>query len=330
MAKPVHSMPFHVCKNLGVLLAAAYGQCSNCEGATTYFTDTTHFRKRRQPRNHELRSSPGCTFHIKHKRRTAKHKSRKSFIPDSGANVSVVNDPTLLHSITDYTPTQTVQVANSQVVAPVCEGQVMLNLTDSSGKPYTVLLDKVLYSPHFSSNLLSVDELYRQHKIETRFRGEKGCFITPDNVRIPFFVEQRKYTLHAHAANASVDAEIWHKRFMHTGTTAMRKIGSCYDIPALRGCDFTQCDGCLQGGGRKLPSSMSTSIHRQPDRAERAHQKRTRFTYFGQRLSIDLCGPMPKSFNGSLYLLVIHDSCEQLVTCYDLNTEHDFDANHID
>ena len=86
---------------------------------------------------------------------------------------------------------------------PQCSGNVKLTLKDEHGKPYTFMLSNVYYSPQFAGNLLSIEQLYAQHKIATLFRGKYAQFITPDGTRIPFQAdEQRRYTLHADSIEA--------------------------------------------------------------------------------------------------------------------------------
>ena len=311
------SSPFQFCASACVLLACAVHQfetCKTCEPTTTYVADPSGLtRKHRKPKRRELRQPLHHTWTVGPGVRTAKHKVRfngKKWCPDSGANVSVISDISMFHSITDSNPGRRVQVANKQFVDVLLVGNVKLNLTDKRGRPYSVLLENVLYSPKFSGNLLSVEELHKQHKIETRFRGKEGLFVTPDGYEIPFSTEQKSYVLHANALREQSTPELWHRRFCHAGTRAMQRVGKCFGIAGLSTADFSKCDLCLQGGAKHLPLNIFDDVRRtykSHDRAERTHRKKLRFTYFGQRISVDLC-EMPIGFNGHRYMLILHDS----------------------
>jgi len=252
--------------------------------------------------------------------RTAKHK-KYAFTCDSGATISVCNRLDIFETIDDLSPKLRVKVANGSLVTPSCTGTVRLNMVDAHGTPYTVLHKNVHYSANFSSNLLSVHEMYKQHKISTVFRGSKAFFTTPDDVHIPIdFTPNRQYILHANAVSidgASADAvhELWHKRLMHYGNGTMHRMGCV--IPELRkhSYDFSKCDACLKGGMSKLPFSKRTK--RLPDSSFRRVQKEKVHTHFGQRISTDLCGPFPtRGTHGEKYAIVFHDSATSYLAVY--------------
>ena len=210
-----------VCAHLLCLVACAADACQECEPNITYFArEDGLLRKRRKPKQKELRVSqkPAAAWRIGNVcARTNKHKQgaykivgtackvsassgrKKPWTPDSGATVSVTNDLSSFVQITQSNPDVQVGVANGQVVEVVCIGTVELKLNDSNGAPYNLLVENVMYSPHFSGPLLSVEELYRQHKIATLFRGQHGCFLTPDDVVIPFSSINRRYKLEVNA-----------------------------------------------------------------------------------------------------------------------------------
>lgn len=343
------NQPFHFCKTICLLLATtpeiskpttsekqpnfafATNSSECCDYGATYYISDGVVRKRRPPKMDEI-----WKVRPKHKTknvcfqlatgRTSKHKS-KSWTTDSGATVSVTNDIGLFETIDDIAPNKRVRVANNQSVSVQCIGTVKLHLLDSTGRPYTLLLSNVHYSPFFSSNLLSVNEMYRQHKISTTFRGNKAQFTTPDGVDIPIaFSKDRQYLLEAMSifdvnAKGSVNAYLWHKRFMHAGNAALKRM-ACR-ISQL-GCefDFSKCDACLQGGGRRKPVSTSSRVasRSKPDDAFRKIKKQ-RFTYFGERISSDLVGPMPIGLHGEKYAICFHDSKTSYTAVYFLKSK---------
>ena len=369
MVKQSCKRPFHFCAHVCLLLAAATEQqCGTCEPNVTYFTKGEDFvRKRRPTKRKELRRAKQhqqqprtISYGMEFTARTAKHKqlhvsssnsafavhksktNPQKWTTDSGATVSVISDASLFETIDEVDPERYLRVANKQIVKALLIGSVRLNMRDEKGKSYTVLLKNVHYSPHFSGNLLSVHEMYNQHKIATVFRGSKAHFLTSDDVVIPIGCDSSKqYKLEAFSM-VDADPEMWHKRFMHAGTAAMRRMG--YHIPALHDSkfDFSKCDACLQGGGRKQPFGQKHWLSKQ-DRADRASRQRkckrdeersrreheddlirkslkskvdVRFTYFGERIATDLCGPFPDGYNGEKYAIVFYDSRTKYIAVY--------------
>ena len=315
--------PFHFCSSLCLLVATAYEcECSKCEPQfACYAKSDSMRRKKRRARKQELAPvrDRHVAWQIDRKYRTAKHKRQNSsaasthsaYTVDSGATISVTNSISCLKYITDACPNRKVQVANKQYVDIVCIGVAELNLVDDAGQQYTILLENVAYSPHFSGNLLSVEELFKQHKIATIFRGPNAAFITPDGRNIPFSTDaRRRYMLHAHSVLDDNKPELWHKRLMHAGTAAMQRLGQFIPCLQRRDYNFSDCDACAQGGGRKSNAfSAQRSFEKRP-------RKQNNFTYFGERIASDLCGPMPDSIGGEKYFIIFHDSYSKYLAAY--------------
>ena len=305
-----HGQVFHACATLCVLLAATYGQCSACESSISYFAKNDGVvRKRRPPKPQEIQRRPKqIKFSLQSAHgRTAKHK--KHFNVDSGATISCTNDSTIFETIDDIKPSLQVKVANGQVVRPTLCGTVRLNLRDKENKNHSILLRNVFYSPDFSANLLSVDEIYNQHNYVTTFRGRRAHFTTPDGDHIPIVRDEKsRYMLQAYSL-VTESATLWHKRLMHAGNQSLHRVA--HHIPTLisEKIDFSKCDSCLQGGATKQPFGKRHWSKRQPpDSAYRKTPVINRFTYFGERIACDLCGPFPTGYNGDKYAIVFHDS----------------------
>jgi len=191
--KPHNGKAFHFCQQICLLLATCSSVdqcCQSCNLDTSYLAyDSSIVRKRRPARRTEVADATPppkqrpIAFEIA-RGRTAKHK-KYAFTCDSGATISVCNRLDIFETIDDLSPKLRVKVANGSLVTPSCTGTVRLNMVDAHGTPYTVLHKNVHYSANFSSNLLSVHEMYKQHKISTVFRGSKAFFTTPDDVHIP-------------------------------------------------------------------------------------------------------------------------------------------------
>ena len=231
-------------------------------------------------------------------------------VVDSGATISTCNDVSLFETIDDHHPRKRVQVANKQFVEVECTGTMRLTVSDADGRPVTLLLRNVCYSPHFSTNLLSVDELYRQHGITTKF-GSRNYLKTPSKVRIPISRDRMQYQLQAYRVDVRSDsAALWHRRLMHVGTKTMQHMQAVIPSLNMEGCDFSDCDACLQGGAKRLPMQPS-----QPRRREE-YRKHKRFTHFGQRIASDLCGPFPQGMDSELYAICFHDSATKYIAVY--------------
>lgn len=257
-------------------------------------------------------------FKLSERGRTAKHK-KQPWNADSGATISCTNNINIFETIDEVSPNRPVQVASGHIIQPTLKGSVRMHMVADDGSPYSILLHGVYYSPHFSCQLLSVDEMYKQHKFTTVFRGRRAHFITPDGVCIPIQRDSRnRYMLHV---NSVVDADplLWHRRLMHAGTDAMRRMGKCC-IPSLHGCkfDFSKCDACLQGGSKRLSKgNFGKRGSFRPQESFKKH-KTNRFTYFGERIACDLCGPMPRGVHGEKYAIIFHDSATKYYKVYSL------------
>ena len=298
-----------------MLAATNCGPCNTCSAKTSYFVnDYNIYRKRRPPKPEELLpKTKDVAWSLSKKRgRTAKHK--QPWNADSGATISCTNDASSFESIDEISPRIRIQVANGQFIVPTMVGTVKLNLRDADNNPYVVLLKNVYYSPNFAGPLLSVDQLYEQHRICTLFKGSKACLITADGVQLPLERDQKhRYMLHAYAAVAA-DSELWHRRFMHVGRDSLRRM-SCV-IPSIsKSADFTKCDACLQGGSVRKPINLLYSRRRN----NWLKTSKPYGQYFGSRISTDLCGPFPLGIDGEKYAIVFHDSWSKYIVVYTLH-----------
>ena len=320
--KSKHSrFPFYCCSLYHCMLAAAHAEgCAFCHTDRVYLADSDELVcKRRAAKLSELQHKLSsnelvfelCDIHT----RTAKHKHASSkgsstWTPDTGATVTVCNRLDLFETIEDYKPNKRVRVANKQHVQVELIGTIRLTFTGRDGNPYTILLRNVHYSPHFSSNLLSVDELYRQHKITAKF-GQSCDLITRSGVHIPIPKGScNEYLLRAYAVS-QVDAELWHRRFMHVGLKAMHNMQKCVHELGITLLGKThKCDACCRGGMRKLHFGP-VKRHISPE-----FRKHPRFTKFGQRIASDLAGPFPKGASGEKYAIIFHDSYSKYIAVY--------------
>ena len=321
--------PFQFCAQLCLLTAAVCGaQCGACQPDITYFAkDNEVIRKRRKPKQAELSSSKRkkeFSFQLDFRqRRTAKHK--KQWNTDSGATISVTDDPSIFRTVDEINPDISVQVANGNIIRPTMRGSIDLNMSDSNGRPYTIVLSNVYYHPDFAGQLLSVDQLWEQHRIATIFRGKRAQFITNDGISIPIRRDPRRRYMVDVSSVVEADASIWHRRFMHVGNAAMHRMGCVIPALAKRNFNFSKCHACLQGGARKLPFAPAKPVRREKFR------KIEKWKYFGHRIAVDLCGPFPNGADGDVYTLSFIDSKENYVAVYTIpNKEADTVRQHFE
>ena len=277
------------CVLLGLTFCQPDVVCDACKPTALVFTPTTQ-RKRSKQR-------------------------KPSFTVDSGATIHCINDPSLFKHFS--TPKHAVRIvtANSGVIYAEAIGTVEVILHDTNGIERTITLHNVAYSPHFHTNLISVRRLWRDSGMKTRFGGSNYFKCIHEHFRCKFdfkheFTVESVYYTHS-TRPRSISPELLHSRFGHASPRRLKLL-----MDRTHGCpkhDNTiqdtlshDCDACRQGGGRRKPFP------------KRTQQK---FTYFGERLSSDLVGPLPASIHGEHYALCIVDSCTNLLSVYPLKTK---------
>ena len=101
---------------------------------------------------------------------------------------------------------------------------------------------------------------------------------------------------------------------MHPGNAAMQRMAQV--IPGFKKhtIDFSKCEACCMGGGSKKQVGSTTRRARPDD----SFRKPKSYTFFGERVASDLCGPFPTSINGDKYLIVFFDCYSKFITVYTL------------
>ena len=246
----------------------------------------------------------------------SKPKRNYEWIVDSGATVHCVNDFSLLTSVyTDHDPVR-IKIADKRVLRAHAVGTAVTTLRDSRGRMHQVTLHNVVFHPEFGSNLLSVRRLWRDNRLSTKFRDKNymKCAHTGAKFPINYHGQYRMHSASSAVRTVKnhVDADILHSRFGHCSarrlakmTERSRRMPKCDDIKSH---DPSTCDACQSGGSKRKPFRR---------------REGNPFTYFGERLSSDLCGPFPKSVDGGCkYMLNIVDSCTNDLHVYYLTSKH--------
>lgn len=248
----------------------------------------------------------------------SRKKRQYSWVVDSGATIHCVNDFSLLTSVyTDHDPVN-IKVADKRTLRAHAVGTAIVNMTDRNGKTHQLTLHNVVYHPSFHTNLLSVRRLWKDNRISTVFKSKNYLKCMHTHAKFPFSYH-KSYCTHtacATTASKSLDADLLHSRFGHCSMRRLRKLidrSSRAPTCAHYDHDPHDCDACKAGGSRRKPHSK----RRAP----------TSFTYFGERLSSDLCGPFTKSVDGNCrYLLNIVDSHTNELFIYPLRSKSSTDV----
>ena len=243
----------------------------------------------------------------KRKRRT------NSFTVDSGATIHCINDMSLF---TDFDPSKQVNVvvANKQVLKCHGVGTVVLPLADSSGVVKNVVLHNCVYSPTFSTNLISVKRLWKDSRVSTHFGSKNYLKCKFTGSKFEFSPDKYAFDHAAHSVRkhtASTDMSTLHARFGHLSPERLKRLmQTAHGLPSTshqhEHTHKHDCDACNAGGSHRLPFP------------KRSSQK---FTYFGERISSDLCGPFPKSVDGYQYALCFVDSYTNYLDVFLLKTK---------
>ena len=113
-----------------------------------------------------------------------------------------------------------------------------------------------------------------------------------------------------HIGKLGPNIELLHERFGHCSYRRLSQLSKCVErLPNVKQDPLRttyDCEACNAGKAKK-----------------RAFAKRSerKFTYFGERLSSDICGPFPSSINGYIYLLCIVDGYSSYLHVIPLKTK---------
>ena len=261
------------CPLLVFALAASCPQCVDCNTALPIHKDTT--KKKRRP---------------------------DTWVVDSGASVHCIGDASMLTTVYDNHPPVHIKVADNRIVTAHAVGTAVVTMVDLQGRSHSITLHNVVYHPSFHTNLMSVRKLWRDNRIGAKFmeRNILKCKHTGAKFAIAFDRQYKAETVSVATVSlmAQVDADLLHSRFGHCSKERLELIKErAVNFPNHKASDHTHdhndCDACKAGGMRR-------KSFRPRDRSQ--------YTYFGQRLSSDLCGPFDKSVDGYRYMLNIVDA----------------------
>ncbi len=212
-----------------------------------------------------------------------------------------------------YKQPSNIYLGDNRVIKAYGEGTVELQCYDGADG-ITLALNKVLYVPEITKNLLSVPVM-TQMGAEVLFDNGK-CSITKDGrtINIGHIVDNQLYTLnteeYAHIATAKPSLEQLHCRFGHLNFGYVNKLAQGNMVEGMNystGTVNQECEACAQAKMHKIPfPKQSTKKTSRP--LELIHS--------------DLCGPMNvESIGGSKYVLTFTDDYTRYVTVYFLKSK---------
>ena len=285
----------HDCSTLSLHHDNAYQSCIDSDDEPPVAKIATPSRKSR------IRSS---------KKRTS-HKS----VIDSGATVHCIKDRSLFTHL-DTSRRVRLRVANQQVIESDGVGTCAIDLHSTDGKRHTVVLQNCVYSNTFSDNLISTRRLWLDNKISTHLGNTSymKCHFTGAVYK---FHNNCQYDLTSAArrVDTSADMDLIHARFNHCGKHRLRKMFDVttglppYDESKIHDHSSQKpCPACIEGGmSRKAFPKRKLSPHE--------------YTYFGERVSSDLCGPFPKSVDGFTFVICFIDKATDYSAIYLLRSK---------
>ena len=242
-----------------------------------------------------------------HSYKSRKKKRRKSVV-DSGATIHCIKDRSLFTHL-DTSQHVHVRVADNKMVTSQGVGTCAVKLKSASdGAMHTILLHNCIYVPDFQENLISTRRLWLDNRISTHM-GDTSYFKCYHTKSRYYFSNDNTHMLTPAARRVSTqDINLIHARFNHCGEHRLKKM---FDVTRGLGDKYTPhdphtCPACIEGGHKKKSFAK-----------RRSHI----YSYFGERISSDLCGPFPKSVDGFTYALCFVDAYSNYCALYLLKSK---------
>lgn len=242
---------------------------------------------------------------------------RGEWIIDSGASAHMCADASLFRDYRATAPSD-VTIGDGSVIKAVGVGSIGLTLK-VDGKPVQAELQHVLHVPELVASLFSVPKATQQGYKAT-FKADSFYLKNDDGVVVLHAVrvrnmyqlqlwDERSSMAHdpeclgsdqAHAAQASVTADVWHQRLGHVAPSAIDQLRAQDMVTGLEQYKVHSnepiafCEACALGKQHKAPIPASGEAERGAGPLALVHT--------------DVVGPMhTPSLGGSRYLLCVVD-----------------------
>ena len=251
------------------------------------------------------------------------------FILDSGANIHICNDASLFVRFYKHKDINKpyVTVASGEALPIQAIGDIQLSLLLPDGTKSIQIIKNVYYVPTSAVNVFSVRRLWKDNNAKVRFR-DNAIVTFSDGVRLVLPAISSHYTLvvdsktkkniasewnrpqvsYGSRSQTPIDDDVIHRRLGHCGQQRIIKTGLNSRSKRVRNYkSHSKCEACAAGGARN----------------KRVQKHSTRqYTYFGERISSDLCGPFPKSAHGDFeYSICFTDAFSRYAAVYYLKSK---------
>ena len=253
---------------------------------------------------------------------------------DSGATKHCFHDINMFTSITEHNPKITVKISDGSIIHPKAIGNVTIKLRDRDGNIRDVHLTNCLFMPQCPVNLLSCKQLWKTNRIATTFTNRAVFKCKHTGARYDASLLGKHYSLESFFMASSTGATagvsstridnapdplyvLAHKIMGHASDERMAKTialnKGLSNFKAFKGLGSHKwCDAC-QAGASKPP------ISRKPRGRVKVIKH---YTYFGQRISSDLCDVTELSFGRHRHMVCFIDSYTRYCEIYFLQTKH--------
>lgn len=245
--------------------------------------------------------------------------SSDEFTIDTGATQHMVHDRGLLRNIQTLQEPIDVRIANDLAVPAVAVGDLPIN--------ERIVLKDVLLVPDFARNLLSVGEWTKDGKTAWLFSSNRAFLMSTADYSVLLEVSKREglFILEPTAGRRQAPVSLvattdtllhWHRCLAHLNpqdVIALGKEGRLGDSTlwskiAQTERDVFQCQACIQGKGRRLPSPPSTVRAAEPNGV----------------VHVDLFGPVnPQSIGKKEYMMTLYDDYSCKITVELLHKKSD-------
>jgi hypothetical protein len=234
------------------------------------------------------------------------YKSNQNWYVDSGADVHISNSNSFFNSL-KYKDLPVIQGLNNATIKPIAVGDIHLECIKEN-----LNLNKSLYAPDSSVNLLSVSEITKEQGTKVVFVGNKAkifrknrlileanninglyCFQTLDNQVTHPATQENNQDNSLDKSNKDESTEKcvheWHEILSHRNLYDIRRMKNL----SIRKCNCTdKCITCLKAKMTRKPFNQESS--KKDDILE--------------VIVSDLCGPIPKqTHDGKKYFITFTD-----------------------
>ena len=254
---------------------------------------------------------------------------------DTGATAHIISDPRLLTDLHKHRPCHTrIQTGSGEKIAK-SRGPAHFCTTNRKGETIT-LYREVIYCPDFSVNLYSPQADLNSHGTMVHFNHDPHLLLSGKE-EIPFDAAHGSYTLSVMVPETAMctlgQAEVtptantelvtlWHRRLGHYPVRALRHLpDTCAGVPKFK-ISKTETESDSLGNCQICPlANMKSAPHKQ----NRKGGVSIMATAFGDRIHMDLCGPIsPASFEGRhRYLSLFVDEYTLTMGVYPIRHKND-------